>query len=87
MKKLLIVTDNFPPCVGLFRLRHAVRNFSFFVDVSLKKKLPKEHFWEVGCSKETQAGELVKIISKYYSQISKKKYFLNPYHLSITAVR
>lgn len=88
--RLYLTLPNYKRSIGIggfFRLRHSVRNLSFYYDLPVKKKLPEEHYWEVGYSKETHSAEIIKIIRRYYNQVSVKKYHLNPYHWSLTATQ
>lgn len=67
---------------GLFRLPKLARNMSLFIDISIPKKLPTEHFWEVGSSKNTERSVVMRLLSKHYEQVVFKQFALNPYHLA-----
>lgn len=53
-----------------------------YIEISWKKKLDKEHFWEVDSSAQTKKKNIIKILNRYYKHTSVSRYALNPYHMS-----
>jgi|LauGreDrversion4_2_1035121.scaffolds.fasta_scaffold03886_4 hypothetical protein len=46
----------------------------------IKKSMPREHFWELDCSRETTTKAVLGILRKYYSAVDNGIFQLNPYH-------
>lgn len=72
---------------GFFRLRHAVRKWSLMFEYNNGKRLPEEHYWEIGYSIETGIKNIIKLIKQHYTIQSVSKYVLNPYHTAIVAYK
>lgn len=70
---------------GFIRLPKFRKLFGIFVDVPRKKTLEKEHFWELGSSKETSKKALQKILSEYYPSVVVKRHALKPNHFAFIA--
>jgi len=55
---------------------------TLFMEFPNNKKLEKEHFWELGSSKETKVKKVKQIVKKHYTDATVNRYSLNPYHYS-----
>ncbi len=71
---------------GFLRLpKLPLRRFDAQIELPLRKSMPKEHFWEVGSSAETDKREIRKRLLKYYNRVDVRRDALNPYHIAFTA--
>ena len=85
-KKLYLTIPNYNRNYGIsgfLRIpKFGVRSIDFSINIPIRKRLDKEHFWEINSSKETTIKNLNSILSRYYEKVSFKRYKLNPYHTS-----
>lgn len=64
---------------GLFKLPRKVLHVNFGIEVGFKK-LPEEHFWEIGSDKQSSRKNIEQIIKKHFLILEKGKFNLNNYH-------
>lgn len=69
---------------GFLILPKFLGRVNLYLKSSFLKKLPDEHFWEVGYNRSTSQNEIRKILQKYYRNVAISSYTLNPYHISFT---
>lgn len=68
---------------GFLRLpKIAPKLLSLTVDLPRRRALEKEHFWEVGSSRETSKSALVKMLRDRYASVEVQKFALAPYHIA-----
>lgn len=60
------------------------KNKSWLLELPTSRALDKEHFWEVGYSRETSLTEINKKLKHFYSSVVSARYQFNPYHRSFT---
>ena len=86
--KLYLTLPNYKPSFGIsgfIRLPKFRKLFGFFVDIPRKKILDKEHFWEVGSSRETSKKAILKILREYYPSVRIYRHYLKPNHYAFVA--
>lgn len=68
---------------GLFRIpKIGIKSFDLTFDISRKKKMDKEHFWEVGSQRETEIKSIAFELKARYKSVKIKRIALNPYHIA-----
>ena len=85
-KKLYLTMPNYNRNYGIsgfLRIpKFGIRSIDFSINIPIRKKLDKEHFWEINSSKFTTIKSINHILQKYYKEVSYSHYRLNPYHIS-----
>jgi hypothetical protein len=85
-QRLFMTLPNYRVSVGFggfLRLpKISPKLLGFTVDVPRKKALDKEHFWEVGSSRETTRKKILSALATRYPAVGSKKLALNPYHIA-----
>ena len=86
--RLYLTLPNYKPSYGFggfVTLPKFHKLFGIFIDVPRKKILDKEHFWEVGSSKETSKKAILEILRTYYPTARVKRQALKPNHYAFVA--
>jgi len=66
---------------GILRLpKKGTREIGFWWRTKITKKIPSEHFWEIGHSLETSKKNIKAIITKFYPSVEVTHFKMNPYH-------
>jgi hypothetical protein len=84
--RLFMTLPNFYPAVGFGGFfcfpKLPPRLVRLTLDVPLKRKLDKSHFWEVGSEKRTSMASILKELKARYAVVDSKRVALNPYHIA-----
>jgi len=90
-RRLFLTLPNYRASVGLggfLRVpKIGITPFDFTVDLPRKKRLEKEHFWEVGSHPVTSRKNIVKKLREMYETVHVKRFELNPYHIAFICTR
>ena len=85
-QRLFLTLPNYKATIGasgLFRIpKIGAKSFDLTFDIPRKKKLDKEHFWEVGSQRETEIKSIAFELKARYKSVKIKRITLNPYHIA-----
>ena len=88
-RRLYLTLPNYRYVFGIGGIFNWILGNPLAVDARIEfpgaRKLDREHFWELGSTRETSKRNIRRVLGRYYRVVEVSRYLMNPYHIAFYA--